>query len=233
MPYAKSMPPAPYQRPPAKSVLPPLIPAEDEYDKQEDGIFTSLRNIFVQTGSSIAGIFGGLFSSSKKPPPLHHFHHPQQQQQQHHNYHYQSRHGNAWPVQESFVVPREDEPPPLETREREPTPRKSYPYSTKDPEKSRQSKQSRNYYNQWNSGGYPAQLQQHQHHQKHQPSSPQTFYEPQNSETNEIVFGAVQEQDGRRESVVIKAVDYSEPVYSSSNNVRSRYNYMSYSSYGC
>lgn len=220
------MPPAPYQRPPAKSVLPPLIPAEDEYDKQEDGLFTSLRNLFVHTGSSIAGIFGGLFSGSKKPLTLH-----RNPQQQHHSYPYQSRHGNAWPVQESFVVPREDEPPPLETREREPTPRKSYPYSVKDPERSRQSKQSRNYYNQWNSGSYP-QLQQHQHHQKHQPSSPQTFYEPQNSETNEIVFGAVQEQDGRREAMVIKAVDYSDPVYNG-NNVRSRYNYMSYSSYGC
>ncbi|KAH6792112.1 NHL domain-containing protein [Perilla frutescens var. hirtella] len=238
-PYAKSMPPAPYQRPPAKSVLPPLIPAEDEYDKQEEGMFSSLGKLFVYTGSSIAEIFGGLFSGFKKKPT--HNHHLQQQQQQQH--YYQSRHGNAWPVQESFIVPREDEPPPLETRE--PTPRKSYPLGAKDMEKTRQLKQNRSYYNQWN-GDYQyqqqqqqqqqaqrhiPQLQHHQHHQKHQPASPQTYYEPQNSETNEVVFGAVQEQDGRREAMVIKAVDYSDPVYNNSN-VRSRYNYMSYSSYG-
>ncbi|XP_042025726.1 uncharacterized protein LOC121772617 isoform X3 [Salvia splendens] len=224
-PYATGMPPAPYQRqaPPAKSVLPPLIPAEDEYDKQEDGLFTSLGKLVVHTGSSVAELFGGLFSGfKKKPVVINHipaYHHQ-----------YQSRHGGAWPVQESFVVPREDEPPPLEARE--PTPRKNYPY--KDAEKMRPSKQSRPYYNQWNSHGHEyqqPQLQSHQHHQKHRPASPQTYYEQQNCETNEIVFGAVQEQEGRREAMVIKAVDYTDSAYEG-NNVRSRYNYMSYSSYG-
>lgn len=227
------MPPPPYQRPPppAKSVLPPLIPAEDEYDKQEDGVLTSLGKLVVHTGSSITELFGGLFSGFKKKP-LHNNHIPyQQQHQQHHQY--QSRHGNPWPVQESFVVPREDEPPPLEARE--PAPRKSYPYAGKDVEKTRQGKQSRPYYNQWNGHGHEyqqPQLQHHQHHQKHRPASPQTYYEPQNGETNEIVFGAVQEQDGRREAMVIKAVDYTDPIYDGGNNLRSRYNYMSYSSYG-
>uniref|UniRef100_A0A7N2LXW8 Uncharacterized protein n=1 Tax=Quercus lobata TaxID=97700 RepID=A0A7N2LXW8_QUELO len=40
--------------------------------------------------------------------------------------------------------------------------------------------------------------QQQQHHYRHFSSSPQTYYE-KSCETNEIVFGAVQEQDGRRE----------------------------------
>ncbi|XP_057769357.1 uncharacterized protein LOC130989394 isoform X2 [Salvia miltiorrhiza] len=229
-PYATGMPP--YQRPapPAKSVLPPLIPAEDEYDKQEDGLFNSLGKLVVHTGSSIAELFGGLFSGFKKKPLINHM--PPHQHQHQHHHQYQPRHGSAWPVQESFVVPREDEPPPLEARE--PTPRKSYPYMAKEPEKTRQAKQSRPYYNQWNDHGHnyqQPQLQHHQHHQKHRPSSAQTYYEPQNCETNEIVFGAVQEQDGRREAMVIKAVDYADPAYDG-NNVRSRYNYMSYSSYG-
>ncbi|KAL1538590.1 hypothetical protein AAHA92_27317 [Salvia divinorum] len=235
-PYATGMPPAPYQRPPppAKSVLPPLIPAEDEYDKQEGGLFTSLGKLVVHTGSSVAELFGGLFSGFKKKPVLNHM----PAYQHHHHHQYQSRHGVAWPVQESFVVPREDEPPPLEARE--PTPRKSYPYMAKDAEKMRPAKQSRPYYNQWNGHGHghghdyqqPQQLQSHQHHQKHRPASPQTYYETQNCETNEIVFGAVQEQEGRREAMVIKAVDYTDPAYDGGNNVRSRYNYMSYSSYG-
>lgn len=200
------MPPAPYQRPPPKSVLPPLIPQDDEYNRQDEGLFSSLGKLVVSTTSSIGDIFGGLFSR-KKAMPMQGTHH------------YPSRHGNAWPVQESFVIPREDEPPPVDTRD--PTPRKGYP------EKTRQFKQSRSsYYNEWNHGEY----QRHVQHQKHRPSIPHTYYEPQNNDTNEIVFGAVQEQDGRREAMVIKAVDYGDPVYNE-KNVRSRYNYMTYSSY--
>ncbi|KAL0331985.1 UNVERIFIED_CONTAM: hypothetical protein Scaly_2100000 [Sesamum calycinum] len=221
--YSKAMPPAPYQKPPPKSVRPPLIPTEEDYDKEEEGLFSSLGRLFVYTGSSIVEIFSGLFSGFRKKPFHHHM-------QQHH--HHPSRHGNAWPVQESFVIPREDEPPQIDTRE--PTPRKSYPIMTKEMEKTRQSKQSRPYYSGWN-GDYQQQpqrhvqqLQHHQHHQKHHPPGPQTYYE-QNCETNEIVFGAVQEQDGRREAMVIKAVDYGDPIYNN-QNIRSRsYNYMSYS----
>lgn len=44
--------------------------------------------------------------------------------------------------------------------------------------------------------------QQQQQQQHHHSSNPQTYHE-QKRETNEIVFGAVQEQDGRREAVVI------------------------------
>ncbi|KAL0343974.1 UNVERIFIED_CONTAM: hypothetical protein Sangu_1284800 [Sesamum angustifolium] len=100
--YAKAMPPAPYQKPPPKSVRPPLIPTEEDYDKEEEGLFSSLGRLFVYTGSSIVEIFSGLFSGFRKKPFHHH-------RQQHH--HHPSRHGNAWPVQESFVIPREDEPP--------------------------------------------------------------------------------------------------------------------------
>ena len=68
--------------------------------------------------------------------------------------------------------------------------------------------QSQPYYNGWD-GDYRQvqQQQQHiqqqpqqqqQHHHRHFSSSPQTYYE-KSCETNEIVFGAVQEQDVRRE----------------------------------
>lgn len=134
-------------------------------------------------------------------------------------------------MQESFVIPDEDEPPALETRT--PTPKRAYPFMTKDPEKNHHFKQNRAYYNGWD-GEYPKQQQQQmqqqqqqQHHHRHFSSSPKTYYE-QNCETNEIVFGAVQEQDGRREAVVIKAVDYGDPMYNH-HNIRPRYNYMGYS----
>ncbi|XP_019185644.1 PREDICTED: uncharacterized protein LOC109180484 [Ipomoea nil] len=59
------------------------------------------------------------------------------------------------------------------------------------------------------------------HHQKKQPSSPQACTE-QSCERNEVVFGAIQEQDGCGESMVIKKVDYSDPAYNH-YNIRSRY----------
>lgn len=232
--YVRDMPPAPYQRPPPKSIRPPLIPLDDnKYEQQDEGLFTSLGRLISNTGSSFFEIFGGLFSGIRRKPSYH----PMQQQQQQQHRH-PSKHGNTWPLQESFVIPQEDEPPPIDTRE--PTPRKSYPFMTKDTENSRhQFRQSKSYnHDGWN-GDFrqqpPYQMQQlqhHQYHQKHNMSSPQTYYEHENCEENEIVFGAVQEQIGRREAMVIKAVDYAEPSSYNSQNVRSRYNCMSYSSYG-
>ena len=67
---------------------------------------------------------------------------------------------------------------------------------------------------------------QHQFHTRYS-STPQGYYE-QNCETNEIVFGAVQEHDGRREAMVIKAVDYGDPKYTH-HNIRPRLNYVAYS----
>ncbi|KAH0984805.1 hypothetical protein GBA52_011982 [Prunus armeniaca] len=251
-PMKRDAPMAPYQRPP-KSIRPPLIPPEDEPEKLDDGFFGSLGKIAVNTGSSVAEILGGLFMGFRRKPM-----HYQIQQQ----YHQANKHSNAWPMQESFVIPDEDEPPSIETRS--PTPKKTYPFMTKDLEKSHHLKQSQAYYNSWD-GEYhqqqqhqmQMQMQQQQQHQmqmqqqeQHQmqmqqqqqqqhrqqqhhrqySSSPKTFYE-KSSETNEIVFGAVQEQDGRREAVVIKAVDYGDSRYNH-HNIRPRFNYMGYNSAG-
>lgn len=236
----KGFPPAPYQKPPT-SVRHPLIPTEHEPEKEE-GLFDSLGKLFINASTSVVELFGGLFSGFRRQPV-----HTVQQQY----YQQSSRHANAWPMQESFVIPNEDAPPPLDTRD--PTPRKTYQSMTKDMEKSRQYKQNQSFYGGWN-GDFrqQQQFQQHmhqqqqqlyqhlqqqqqqqkqvqQHHQRHQSSSPQTYFE-QNCETNEIVFGAVQEHDGRHEAVVIKALDYADPT-SSNHNIRSRYNYMG-DSYG-
>ena len=114
----KGIPPPPYQRPP-KSVRPPLIPTEDEYEKPEEGLFGSMGRIFLNTGSSVVNIFTGLFSGRKKP--LHN--HIQQQY-----YQQPIKHSNPWPVQESFVIPDEDEPPSIETRNPNPSTKKNQPF---------------------------------------------------------------------------------------------------------
>ncbi|RVX08859.1 hypothetical protein CK203_010938 [Vitis vinifera] len=194
-PMKKGMPPESYQRP-LKSVRAPLIPTEDEYEKADEGFFGSLGRLFLNTGSTLAEIFGGLFSGSRKKPP-----HQQIQQQ----------------VQS-------------------PTPKKTYPFMTPEMEKAHHFRQSRTFYSNGWDGNYQ-QLQQkqiqqkqqyQQHHQKHYSSNPQTYYEQSCETKNEIVFGAVQEQDGRREAMVIKAVDYGDPVYNH-HNIRPRLNYMGYS----
>ncbi|OMO78172.1 hypothetical protein CCACVL1_14605 [Corchorus capsularis] len=125
---------SPYQKP-LKSVRPPLIPTEDEQEKQEEGLFGSLGKLFVNAGVSAMEIFGGVFPGLRKKPL---------------SYQYQSqqKHSMPWPAQESFS----------------------------------------------------------------------------NEKTNEIVFGAVQEQEGKREAVVIMPVDYGDQTYDH-HNIRYRSNW--------
>ncbi|KAJ9135285.1 hypothetical protein P3X46_032488 [Hevea brasiliensis] len=232
----KGTPMAPYQRPP-KSVRPPLIPNEGELEKPDEGFFGSLGRLVLNTGSTVGEIFGGLFSGFRRKPLRYQF---EQQYQQH------LQHSNAWPMQESFVIPDEDEPPSIETRT--PTPKRTYPFMTKDLEKHHQFKQNRSYHGAWDDDyhqqkqqqqqqqmqmqmqmqrHHQQQQQQQQQHHRHYTSNPKTYYE-KSCDANEIVFGAVQEQAGRREAVVIKAVDYGDPRYSH-HNIRPRFNYVGYS----
>ncbi|KAF8399286.1 hypothetical protein HHK36_015151 [Tetracentron sinense] len=205
-----------YQKPLNLSVRPPLIPTDDDPEKQEEGFFSSLGRLFLNTGASVAEIFGGLFSGFRKKPL-----NSQHQQM----YQQQSRHPNDWPLQESFVIPDGDEPPSIETRT--PTPRKTYAFMAKDPEKTHHFRQSRAFYSEWD-GDHQQQKQQQQHHQRHYSSGPQTYYEQNRETTNEVVFGAVQEQNEQRETVVIKAVDYGDPIYNH-HNILPQNNYMGYS----
>ena len=235
-PTKTSIPSTPYQKPP-KSVRPPLIPAEDEQEKQEEGFFGSIGKLLVNTWASVVEILGAIFPVFRKKEPLNYEYQNLQYQQQ-------QKHSNAWPMQESFVIPDEDEPPSIETRT--PTPRKTYPFMSKDADKIHQLRQSQAFYNGWD-GDLQQQQQrqyQHQHQQKQQQqqqhqqkqqqhhhryysSIPHTYYEQSCEQTNEVVFGAVQEQDGKRESVVIKPVDYGNPMFDH-HNIRSRSNYMGY-----
>lgn len=220
-PIKQNIRPSPYQKPIKSSVRPPLIPDEDEVEKQEEGFFGSLGKLFVNAGASVTDILGGAFSIFRKKPkivPQNQYQYQQQQQQPP---------PNAWPMQESFVIRDEDEPPALETRT--PTPRKTYAFMAKEPEKANHFRHGPGYYNGWD-GDFPPQQQRHhqqQHQQKHYSSGPRTYYEQSCETTNEIVFGPVQEESQRR-AMEIKAVDYGHPMYNH-HNIRARINYMGYS----
>ncbi|KAL0336173.1 UNVERIFIED_CONTAM: hypothetical protein Sradi_4829200 [Sesamum radiatum] len=203
--------PSPYQKPLKSSLRPPLIPNEDEQEKQEESFLGSLGRLVAQTGESAAEIFGGVFPIFKKKPSNHH-------------YQQQSKYSNAWPVQDSFVIPDEDEPPSIETRT--PTPKKTYAFMTKDSEKMQQLRQSRAFYSGWDGELQKhQQTKKHQHHHQYHSSPPQTYYEQSSEKTNEIVFGAVQEQDKPRETMVIKPLDHGIPPYDH-QKIRSRASYM-------
>ncbi|PKI55223.1 hypothetical protein CRG98_024514 [Punica granatum] len=209
----------PYQMPP-KSVRAPFIPPEDDNESEEtdDGLFISAAKLIINTGSSMAEIIAGLFTSSSRRTKA-----------------------RNYPRQETFFIPEEDEPPPMEPRGRAPHLKRTYPFTTyNEMERSETSGQIHAPGgNNWPVGDYrrpqpevhqqqPLAQHRQQHHSRHFSSNPQTYYE-KNCETNEVVFGAVQEQDGRREAMVIKAVDYGDPMYNH-HNIRSRsINYMGYS----
>ncbi|KAF8083237.1 hypothetical protein N665_0787s0019 [Sinapis alba] len=119
-------------------------------------------------------------------------------------YHHQQQ-PNQWPpVQESFAIPEEDGPPGLEPDK---------PYL-----RAQGTKQNRSYHQDYDQ-------YQNQNQQKRNVNDTAPF-----EEKNEFVFGAVQEQDGRREAMVIKAVDFNEAL-NDQRNLRPRINYMGYSSH--
>ncbi|MQL85865.1 hypothetical protein Taro_018388 [Colocasia esculenta] len=214
-PSKSSIPRAPYQKPFKSSARPPLIPVEDESEKQEESLPTSIGKLVAGASSSVTEIFGAFSIFRRKAQ-----NHPHQSQYQ------QQQRSSAWPTQESFVIQDEDEPPPpIETRT--PTPRKTYAFMSKDPEKIHHMRQNRAY--SWE--GEPQQQQMRQQHlqqQRHYSAGPQTYYEQSCETTKEIVFGAVQESDNRRRSVEIKPVDYGDNLYDQ-HGLRFRMNYAGYS----
>ncbi|GAB4854785.1 hypothetical protein Ancab_023370 [Ancistrocladus abbreviatus] len=255
----KSTMAAPYQRPP-RTVIPPLMPDEDDPETSEEGFFRSFGRLILNTGSSAAEILGGLIFWGFRKKQFHHdqnLQHFQQQQPP-------RRYADPWPLPDSYVIQDEDEPPPSAEARTPTSGMKTYAFMNKDLDSNPKLRQKQ-MHQQWQ---HQQQLQQRQHmqqqqlqqqqqqqqqrqsaqqqqqrqsaqqqqrqnmqQQQRQFSIPKGNYCEQSSETNEIVFGAVQEQDGRREAVVIKSVDYSDPSYNH-HNIRSRINYMGYSSYG-
>ncbi|KAK4763201.1 hypothetical protein SAY86_008969 [Trapa natans] len=179
-----------------KSMRQPLIPTEEEMEKQEETFLGSIINLFVSSGAAGLEILTKTFPILRKKPRE-----IQYQQNQFSN-------SSSWPMQESFVIPDKDEPPPsIETRD--PTPRKTYAFMSKDAEKIQQLRQSRVFYNGWDQDGNFTQQQRqsnnqkkHHHHRRHHSSIPHTF----DGKANEVVFGAV--QDIRGKHAYIKQVDY-------------------------
>ncbi|KAL1550886.1 hypothetical protein AAHA92_18792 [Salvia divinorum] len=195
----ESFPQSEYQKPLKSMMRPPLIPSEDEQEKQEETFLGSLARLVAQTGESAADILGGVFPMFKKKKP-------NTQYQTQYPYQQQFKYSNAWPVQESYVIPHEDEPPSIETRA--PTPKKTYAFMTKDSKKMEQLRQSSAFYSGWDGDLQKQQQTKKQQHLNQYHASPaQTYYEQSSETTNEIVFGAVQEQDKRRDTVVIKPLN--------------------------
>ncbi|CAM8879820.1 unnamed protein product [Rhodiola kirilowii] len=196
-PMQSKYPPSPYQKP-FKSVRPPLIPIEDSVEEEpEESLFHSLAKFAWQI---VAGFLPG--NNRKKPPS-----NDQQQKP-----------FDTWPPQDSFVIPREDEPPSIDTRD--PTPRKTYPFMSKDTNKMQHIRQSREFYRGLEGEQRHQQQQRHQHYS----SAPQTVFEQRWDDTEEIVFGAVQEHETKRKSVVIKPVDYERSLYDDHAGFRYHYN---------
>ncbi|CAG7903683.1 unnamed protein product [Brassica rapa] len=162
-----------------KPSRPSLIPTgEEQQEKQDESFLVSLGNLASNAWVSVMEIL-----RIKQPAAT-----------------YQTKQSAAaftttapWPIQESFVVRDEDEPPPVEHKNQ--TPRKTYAFMSKDAEKMQQLRQSRAFY----SSSWEAELpNQQQQHRRHYSSIPHTYYEQNSEQTNEIVFGAVQEQRSKR-----------------------------------
>ncbi|XP_039003603.1 uncharacterized protein LOC120130441 [Hibiscus syriacus] len=147
---------SPYRQP-LKPVRPPLIPTEDEQEKQEEGFFGSLGKLFVSGGVSALDILKGVFPSFQKESVSYQY---QIQHQQ------QLKQTMPWPAQESFVIPDEDEPPSIDTQA--PTPRKTYPFMSKDADKIHQLRQSRAFYSGWDVDTQQQQQKPQHHHHRHQ-----------------------------------------------------------------
>ncbi|XP_042056050.1 uncharacterized protein LOC121800568 [Salvia splendens] len=132
----ESFPQSDFQKPLKSMMRPPLIPSEDEQEKQEENFLGSLARLVAQTGESAADILGAVA----------------------------------------------------------PTPKKTYAFMTK-PEKMQQLRQSRAFYSGWDGDLQKQQQTKKQQHLHQYHASPaQTYYERSPETTNEILFGAVQEQ---------------------------------------
>ncbi|CAN0925525.1 hypothetical protein LINGRAHAP2_LOCUS34808 [Linum grandiflorum] len=216
---------------PLKSVRPPLIPTEDDQEKQEETFFVSI-------GKIVGAVVPALRKKSSSVTSY------QFQTQQHQH----QRHTAAgWPSQESYVIRDEDEPPTVEART--PTPRrKTYAFMSKDAEKMQSGQDGE-------SPPPPHQHHQQQQHQQQHPHSqqsqsqkqskhhlrryqssvsavPHTYYEQSHEETNEIVFGAVQEHDVKACAPVVKPMDYGDPMYNNHHHGGIRVRSSSSAAYG-
>ncbi|PIA40451.1 hypothetical protein AQUCO_02500273v1 [Aquilegia coerulea] len=189
----------PYQQPAKYKVRSPLFPSEDEQGKQE-GFFVSLGRLFLNTGA--VEFVGGWFGFNRKPLGL----------QVPHQYRQQKRFPNDCPLQDSFVILDEDEPPSIETTT--PTPKKTYAFMAKDPGKTHPVRQSRTLLSGWDGDFQKERQQKPQHNQQHNSPGTKTFYEKLCETTDEAVLGETQKQ-GEQHKTVIKPFDHGDSAYNS------------------
>ncbi|KAF8098752.1 hypothetical protein N665_0259s0022 [Sinapis alba] len=195
-----------------KPSRPSLIPTGDEQqEKQDDSFLVSLGNLASNAWVSVMEILRIKKSAATNFQQ------------------YQTKQSAAafsttapWPIQESFVVRDEDEPPPVEHKNQ--TPRKTYAFMSKDAEKMQQLRQSRAFYSSWEAE-FPNQQQKQQQHRRHYSSIPHTYYEQNSEQTNEIVFGAVQEQSSKRAA---KPKESGEQI-NNNNNTQQNLHYRAHS----
>ncbi|CAN6932928.1 unnamed protein product [Brassica oleracea] len=196
-----------------KPSRPSLIPTgEEQQEKQDESFLVSLGNLASNAWVSVMEIL-----RIKQSAATTNF-------QQ-----YQTKQSSAafsttapWPIQESFVVRDEDEPPPVEHKNQ--TLRKTYAFMSKDAEKMQQLRQSRAFYSSSWEPEFPNQQQQQQH-RRHYSSIPHTHYEQNSEQTNEIVFGAVQEQSSKRAA---KPKESGEQI-NNNNNTQQNLHYRAHS----
>nr|GMD95578.1 uncharacterized protein LOC109154837 [Ipomoea batatas] len=221
----------PYEKPITSSVMPPLIPPDNAEEKQEESFFGSLGKLMVQAGESLATILGGVFPAFKRKQGNYKYQQQQMQQQQdYYQFQQQLKYPNTWPAQDSYVISEKDEPPSIDMRS--PTPQKTYAFMSKDSEKMQKLRQSRAFYSEWGSDFQQQQQQQqtqkHLNHHRYHSAAPQTVYEQSPEKTNEVVFGAVQEQEGQNGTMVIKPLEHATQGYNHQNHIRARFNTIGY-----
>ncbi|KAF8086768.1 hypothetical protein N665_0613s0036 [Sinapis alba] len=215
---------------PLKPARPSLIPTGDDQEQQEESFLVPLRVFMSNAWLFLAELFSGMFPGLKKKQTVSFsFNH----QETNHSAYSTS----SWPIQESFVIYNKDEPPPIETKNF--TPKKTYPFMSKDAESMQQLRQSRALFRSLDPEFRQEQQQQKhkQHHRRHHSTIPHTHYEMNSEKTNEILFGPVQEQDQRRVAAAgtAKPMEYVDQTNSHQNlhyrahqSVSYPYGYYSY-----
>ncbi|CAA7036071.1 unnamed protein product [Microthlaspi erraticum] len=215
---------------PMKQVRPPLIPAGDEQEKQEESFLVPFQVFMSNARLFLAELWSGMFPGLGKKQRVSFNFNLNHQATEHSGFS-----TAPWPpIQESFVIHEKDEPPPVESRN--PTPKKTYAFMSKDAEKMQQLRQSRALYRSLDPEFLQVQQQQQQqkpqqrkqqHHRRQHSTIPHTVYE-QSSEKTEFVFGPVQEQDRRRVAAEANANTHQNIHYRAHQFVSYPYGYYSY-----
>eukprot|EP00252_Welwitschia_mirabilis_P012864 TRINITY_DN283_c0_g1_i1.p1 TRINITY_DN283_c0_g1~~TRINITY_DN283_c0_g1_i1.p1 ORF type:complete len:526 (-),score=67.62 TRINITY_DN283_c0_g1_i1:347-1924(-) len=207
--FSPKRPPGPVKM----SGRPPLIPVDGEQDNLDEG-WISFWRFFIDVLKSFFEIIGGLFSYMFGGL----------------GFRRQPRKG-LHPLRDSLIIDDDVEPQTTPRRKRTVTFREpevetpSSPPSTEGSDNG-DSRPTREYRSPFMHGGPVHQTYvqyedegSHDHLRplRHHTSAPETYFERDFDSSNEVVFGAVQENMAGYRPVEIKPVDYGDPMYSYQN----------------